>query len=195
MKTQPDEITLTLWMDGELEGDELARVEAWAQDHAELLAERDAVRSMRASIKKSVPGSIEPPYSDFFNQRILRGIEAEAVLAEPEVSRHEAGGGFRFWQWFAVPAAAAVMVACFYLGTRVGDAPSSSMQQVGVVPVIPTVYTPDVDVKADMFDAGKAGAMVIVLEGLEDIPDELDVVGGPLSRRSGAVAVSTGLTF
>ena len=75
----PDEATLTLWMDGELDGDELMRVESWAQEHPEILAQRDAVRAMNASIRDHVPASVEPPYADFFNQRILRHIHEESA--------------------------------------------------------------------------------------------------------------------
>ncbi len=73
----PDEATLTLWMDGELDGDELTKMEAWAQEHPEVLAERDAMQAMNAEIKAAVPASLEPPYADFFNQRILRHIHDE----------------------------------------------------------------------------------------------------------------------
>ena len=94
MKTKPDETALTLWMDGELEGDELQRVEVWVREHPELLAERDAVQSMRASIKQHMPGSIEPPYPDFFNQHIFRHIDDE-VVSTAEVSTRRKSG---FWR-------------------------------------------------------------------------------------------------
>ena len=193
MNKQPDETTITLWIDGELEGEELGRVEAWAREHPELLAERDAIRAMRADIRESVPSSVEPPYADFFNQRILRHIEEEqrAQAVSPPVGTRRS-----FWQWLAVPAAAAAMLLCFYMGTRVSDPATNAAPSVVAVSTVSTVYTPDGDVSADMFRADGADATVIVLKGLEDIPDDVEMVGEPArSGDSGAVMVSTGTFF
>ncbi len=187
MKTAPDENTLTLWMDGELEGQNLEYVEAWAREHPELLAERDAVQAMNASIREQIPRSIEPPYPDFFNQRILRHIGEEAAAASPPTRKKN-----RFWQWFTVPAAAAAMAVCFYMGTRVGEAEVSSTSNHTVSPA-PSVYAPDEDVKASMFTSNQA--TVIVLEGLDDIPDDLEMTGEPASPATGTVMVNTSITF
>ncbi|MBT8038006.1 MAG: hypothetical protein KJO21_10725 [Verrucomicrobiae bacterium] len=188
MKTKPDETALTLWMDGELEGDDLQCVEAWVQDHPELLAERDAVQLMRSNIQQHIPRSIEPPYPDFFNQHVLRHIDDESVPVAGESSRSIRG----FWRWLAFPVAAGVMAACFYMGTQVVETSEGSAP---LVAELSSVYTPDGNVKADMFKSTDADATVIVLEGLEDIPDELDMVGRPSIERSGAVMVRTEMTF
>ncbi len=188
MKKQPDETTLTLWIDGELEGEELQRVEAWAQEHPELLAERDAIRAMNTSIREAVPASVEPPYPDFFNERILRHIEDERHTPAASGSRKRS-----FWQWLAVPAAAAAMALCFYMGTRVAEPTTITSPATAAVS---TVYTPDGDVSADMFRTEDAGATVIVLKGLEDIPDDLEMVGRPAANTSnGTVMVSTGTFY
>ena len=193
MNKQPDETTITLWIDGELEGEELRRVEAWAQEHPELLAERDAIRAMNAEIREAVPASVEPPYADFFNQRILRHIEEE----QHSQSATSATGAKRsFLQWFAVPAAAAAMLLCFYIGTRVSEPATNVSPSVVSVATVPTVYTPDGNVSADMFRATDVDATVIVLNGLDDIPDDIEMVGEPAkARESGAVMVSTGSFF
>ena len=188
MKKKPDETMLTLWMDGELEGDELQHVEAWVQAHPELLAERDRVRAMSATIKRHMPGGVEPPYPEFFNQHILRHIDDDVDSPAAASPRRQNG----FWRWFAVPMAAAAMAVCFYMGTQVSETPG------GITPVaaqMGSVYTPDGNVSADMFRSADAGATIIVLEGLDDIPDEIDMVGEPSIDRSGAVMVSTELTF
>lgn len=190
----PDEITLTLWMDGELEGDALEKVESWARNHPEVLAEREAVQAVSASIRANLPASIEPPYADFFNQRILRHIDDET--SEPAAVTRPS-----FWQqfgrWLAIPVAAAAMAVCFYVGTQVGEQPESAATTYTVA-TVPTVYTPDGDVSADMFKSEDADAVIIVLEGLEDIPDDFDIVGEPRHSRSdqsGAVMVNTRMTF
>ena len=189
MNKEPDETTLTLWIDGELEGEELRRVEAWAQEHPELLAERDAIREMNASIRESVPANVEPPYADFFNQRILRQIEEEQRMNAPAVSRRSKRP---FWQWLTAPAAVAVMVLCFYMGTRVSAPVSTHTPEMVAFSDVPSVYTPDGSVSADMFRAEDANATIIVLKGLEDIPDDFEMVGEPNTKNSGAVMVSTG---
>lgn len=193
MNKQPDETTITLWIDGELEGEDLRRVEAWAQDHPELLAERDAIRAMSADIREAVPASTEPPYADFFNQRILRHIEDEQHV---RVLTSSTGTTRSFWQWFAVPAAAAAMLLCFYMGMRVSEPTSHASPPVVAVSTVSTVYTPDGDVSADLFRAEDADATVIVLTGLEDIPDDVEMVGGPaMDKESDAVMVSTGAFY
>ena len=90
MKTPPDETTLTLWMDGQLTGTELESMEAWAQQHPELLAERDAIQAMTQSIQDTLPSSQEPPYPEFFNQQIMKSIQEEtSTAAKASVSSPE----------------------------------------------------------------------------------------------------------
>lgn len=177
MNTKPDDITLTQWMDGELEGEPLRHVETWVQDHPELLAERDAVQAMSASIQKNIPSSIEPPYPDFFNQRILHAIEEEQVAARQTKPQAKSRG---FWQWLAMPLAVGAMAVCFYLGTQMNGTPVTSGTTL-VVNEAPkaSVYTPDGAVSANMFKSSNAKATVIVLEGLTDLPDDLEMAGGP----------------
>jgi len=194
----PDEAMLTLWTDGELNGDELARVELWAQDHPELLVERDAVRAMQSSIQANMPASVEPPYADFFNLRILRAIENEK--AESAASVRSTGSqwmGSKFNKWLALPAAAAAMLMCFYMGTQVSPMPES-LAPMAAVSAKPAIYMPDGDVRANIFSSDDNGATVIVLEGLEDIPDDFEIVGEPRhsgSASSRAVMVNTEMIF
>lgn len=198
----PDETLLTLWMDGELDGDELAQVESWAQQHPELLAQRDAVQTMSDHIRTNMPASVEPPYADFFNQRIMRHIDEDLAAASINKESgqnssiwHQFGG--KFGRWLALPAAAAAMALCFYLGTQVGE--ETGQAPAAVVANVPsTIYTPDGDVRADMFSSKDGGATVIVLEGLEDIPDDFEIAGSPHESHSdhyGAVMVSTETIF
>ena len=194
----PDEAMLTLWTDGELNGDELARVELWAQDHPELLVERDAVRAMQSSIQANMPASVEPPHADFFNLRILRAIENEK--AESGVRVRSTGSqwmGSKFNKWLALPAAAAAMLMCFYMGTQVSPMPES-LAPMAAVSAKPAIYMPDGDVRANIFSSDDNGATVIVLEGLEDIPDDFEIVGEPRhsgSASSRAVMVNTEMIF
>ena len=195
----PDETMLTLWMDGELDGDELARMESWAQDHPELLAERDAVQAMSASIKAIVPSSVEPPYPDFFNQRILRRVDDETTILTAKKNAHNGYRPFgsKLSRWLAFPTAAGAMALCFYLGTQMDDGPER-MGPAIAVDTKSNIYTPDGDVTAAMFSSEDDGATIIVLEGLEDIPDDFEIVGEPHRGRSdqpGAMMVNTEMVF
>jgi anti-sigma factor RsiW len=194
----PDEAMLTRWMDGELHAKELAEVESWAQDHPELIAQRDAVQVMRSEIRAKVPASVEPPYADFFNQRILRMIEDEAETSRARAAAPGAGWlAGKLGKWLALPATAAAMALCFYLGTQVSQL-SETAAPVASIPANPTIYTPDGDIRANIFTSGNTGATVVVLEGLDNIPDDFDIVGGPASAGVGqtdTVMVSTAMIF
>ena len=43
--------------------------------------------------------------------------------------------------------------------------------------VKPLIYTPDADIRANVFSSGDTGATVILLEGLDDLPDDVEIVG------------------
>lgn len=193
----PDEAMLTRWMDGELSGDELAQMESWAQEHPGILAERDALQAMQKDIRDSVAADMEPPYADFFNQRILRIIENE-----PARSRYDTRVSGPHWlgvfwsKWLALPGAAVAMALCFYLGTQVSLVPPAKAP-VASTPGRPMIYTPDADIRANVFSSRNTGATVIVLEGLDDLPDDLEIAGnqGPAaeSQRHGLMASHTAL--
>ena len=88
------------------------------------------------------------------------------------------------------------MVLCFYMGTRVSETNINPTPSVVAVSTVSTVYTPDGDVSADMFRADDADATVIVLMGLEDIPDDVEMVGGPAkAKEPNAMMVSTGVFY
>ena len=195
----PSEEQLTRWMDDELEGDELARMEAWAQDHPEFQAERDAVKAMRSDIRANIPASVEPPYSEFFNQRILRAIENDQLAASKNQAQE--GSHWMAWllnnKWMALPTAAAAMAMCFYLGMQVNDRPQELAPMAAML-TKPVIYTPDGDIKAEVFSSTDNGATVIVLDGLDDIPDELEIASGPYpgeTQPSAVAMVNTGLIF
>lgn len=173
MNTTPDDVMLALWLDDELEGDEFALVEAWAADKPEQLAAREENRRWRKQVAALVPASEEPPYPDFFNSRVRRAITETAQVETAARVRKVS-----WWRtaWWMPTAAAAGMALTFWLGTRLPQ--SQSPAPVAVTPTAPAVspalYTPDVQVKADYFSSAKAGATVIVLDGVAAIPDDMD---------------------
>lgn len=150
--------------------------------------------AMSSSIREHVKADVEPPYPDFFNQKILRAIESEEVVAQSERSQ-EAKGMRGFWQWVtapvAIPMAMGAMALCFYLGTQFDNPPPVDGGALTVVTPTPagSVYTPDGAVSAAMFKSDKAEATVIVLEGLDDIPDDLEMAGGPSVTSEGSMMI------
>ncbi len=173
MSTKPDDTTLTLWLDDELKGEELAAVEAWAKDHPDQLAARDEIRRWRQMVSASVPAVEEPPAPEIFNERISRAIHDEHGLT----TEHQAPKNIISWRTALMPlAACAGMVFAFWIGannaptgkpTTAGKPTSNSYYQ-------PTVYTPETGVNAEWFTSAEASATVIVLDGVDAIPDSLD---------------------
>jgi len=179
MNTTPDETTLARWLEDELEGDELAAIEAWVSGHPEHLAERERVRKWRAMISGAVPAAEEPPYPDFFNSRVAQAIKESTP--QPAVATKTRAG----WIKFLMPAAAcAGMMLTFWLGTKTHSGPVE-VDVTGApkaIPVEPLVYTPEKGVEAECFSSSKASATVIVLNGVDAIPDETDFSGSTTMR-------------
>ena len=176
MNTNPDETTLALWLDDELQGEALATFEAVVRGDEELMARREGIRAWRREIAAALPAVEEPPYPDFFNSRIEQALR--------KVSPRAMAGGARTGSWRAwwLPASAmAGMALAFWLGTKAGGGPQVAVAPspepvAAVVQVVqaPAVYTPERGVAAEWFSSDEAAATVIVLEGLEALPDTLD---------------------
>lgn len=169
MNTTPDDVMLALWLDDELEGDEFALVEAWVADKPDQLAAREETRRWRKQVAALVPASEEPPYPDFFNSRVRREI---SETAQVETVAHVRKVSWWRAAWWMPAAATAGMTLTFWLGIHVTQPQSTT--PVAATPASPALYTPDVQVKADYFSSAKAGATVIVLDGVAAIPDDMD---------------------
>jgi hypothetical protein len=173
MNTTPDELMLARWLDDDLEGAELAAMEAWAAGRPDQLAARDEARRWREWMAASVPTSVEPPYAEFFNHRIARAIRVQQELPAPAAPAPST------WRHFFLPlTACAGMVLAFLLGARVQPV-HPEFDVAGAPRAIPVdllPYTPDTDVEAEYFKSTAASAMVIVLNGVEAIPDSLDLI-------------------
>jgi len=168
MNTKPDDTTLALWLDDELEGEELTQVEAWASMQPEQLAAREEIRRWRQMISASLPASEEPPAAEFFNERIQHAIR-EATHKTPAASNVIS------WQRLWMPVAAcAGMALAFWLGMTTHNNQEQAPTLVNTPPPteLPYIYTPEHGVDAESFD--NAGATVIVLSGVDAIPDMVD---------------------
>jgi hypothetical protein len=187
MNMNPDETTLALWLEDELTGEELATMDTWACDKAEQLAAREQTRRWRATLTAVMPASIEPPYPDFFNHRVMQALQSPALPTETIVKK-----SFFRTSWFMPAAACAGMILTFWIGKKsktsfdyeVANAPHA-------IPVEPVVYTPENGVNAEWFASAKASATVIVLNGVTAIPDTTDfpeTAYTPVNRENQATA-------
>ena len=169
MNTNPDETKLALWLEDELTGEELAKMDAWVADMPEQLAAREEIRSFRKMVAGALPAIEEPPYPDFFLSRVNQGIRD---LQAAEKAAQPSSAAAPFWKsWFMPIAACAGMVLAFGIGRQTTDL----TQPLAVVPAVqPVVYTPEEGVDAEWFASTGAGATVIVLQGVSAIPDSTD---------------------
>jgi hypothetical protein len=185
MNMPPDDAILALWLEDELDGEDFAKVEAWAQSQPDQLAMRESARKWKAMINAGIPATEEPPYPDFFNARIARSISQQKVQQAPEA---KPANSIPFWRKFALPLAAGVgMAFTFWLGIHSRSIPVvesiAEMTAPGEMTQLadasenlpPTVYTPENGVRAECFDSDAASATVVILEGLAAIPKETDL--------------------
>jgi anti-sigma factor RsiW len=187
MNMKPDEITLALWLDDELTGAELATVEAWAATQPEQLAAREEIRHWRETLTANVAASVEPPYPDFFNSRILHSIREQAPAPALPAEKP-----FSWKSWLMPAAACAGMALTFWAGMKTQSVPEMNVARVPrAIPVDPVVYTPENGVNAEYFTSSKASATVILLNGISAIPDSTDfseTVYVPMDREMDSTA-------
>jgi hypothetical protein len=172
MNTNPDETKLALWLDDELTGEELTTFEASLGNQPELLAAREEVRHWRKMMRDALPASEEPPHAEFFSARIARTIR-EGVQ---ESDRPQQKKPISWQGWWMPLAACAGMGFAFFVGLKSQPGPPE-INVAGApkaIPVEPIVYTPDGDVDAEWFASSEASATVIVLNGVDAIPDTMD---------------------
>lgn len=173
MNINPDETRLAMWLEDELQGEELAAFEASMAGRPELHATRAEARRWREMMATALPSSEEPPYPEFFNHRVVRSIrelEAKPAPTTKPASRVS-------WRsWFMPMAACAGMAMAFWLGgKRTGGLPEIDVTGAPrAIPVDPVLYTPESGVSAEWFASTAASATVIVLNGVEAIPDATD---------------------
>ncbi len=173
MNINPDEARLAMWLEDELQGEELAAFEASLAGRPELHAARAEARRWREMMAAALPLSEEPPYPEFFNHQVARSIrELEARPADTRKS----SSGVSWRSWFMPLAACAGMVFAFWLGgKRTGGVPEIDVTGAPrAIPVDPLLYTPESGVSAEWFASAAASATVIVLNGVDAIPDATD---------------------
>lgn len=163
---------LTRWMDGVLTDEERKEFGPYLAERPELERERDAFIAMRTELRAAMPASVEPPYPDFFNTHLERLIRESRSAIGAEAK--PASGVWRMLSWWLAPAAAGAVVLAFFAGMRLGG-PGDGAVMASAGTLIPAVYSPIASVHVEAMQDDTVGATVIVLDGLEEIPDSVDL--------------------
>lgn len=172
MNTKPDDVTLALWLEDELEGEAFTSVDSWAAGQPEQLAARTELREWKRRISVAVPCEEDLPFPDFFNSRIQQAIAGGAPV--PATASPAKTPWWRAW-WVPTTAMAGMALA-FWAGNRTAGPTGSALvhDPISKSPLAPALYTPESGVKADYFASHDASATVIVLDGVSAIPDTID---------------------
>ena len=124
--------------------------------------------ALGSEISQVLPSEQEPPYADFFNERVKHhAVELADKTPEPLT--------VPIWKklnWIFAPTAIAGMALCFYLGTRIDQSTTIEPS----VAALDAIYTPASGVHSEVIMSGES--TVIVLDGLDEIPESLDIVLG-----------------
>ena len=168
----PDESTIQRWLKGELEGNELKQMEAWAEDNATELEAKMGWDALGSEISKALPTEQEPPYADFFNER----VKHHAMELVEDVPIAKSSPFWKRFNWIFAPVAVAGMAFCFVLGTKIDHDPAATGNSIAA---LEEVYTPASGVYSEVLFSGDS--TVIVLDGLDAIPDTLDIAAGETS--------------
>ena len=138
----------------------------------------------------AIPASEEPPYAEFFNSRISRVIREQAPESSPVTRR-----GFSWRALFLPLAACAGMVLAFIAGTKMTTPATPQINVAAIpraIPVEPILYTPERGVEAEWISNSEASATVIVLSGVDAIPDETDFSETVSLKSAGEIHTTAG---
>ncbi len=159
MNTNPDDQTLFLWLEDELAASEQLLVDAWAATQPDWLERRDSSRRWRDEARRIMSSSGEIPSGELFQARLMRRLEMSVTTADSPVD------SISLWRRWMLPfSIAAAMIIGFLSGSQWGEGPSRAKTLV--------TYTPEEGVKAEFFEKSPAEGTVIVLNGVDSLPDE-----------------------
>ena len=165
---------MTRWIDGELSGPERAAFERKLEDDPRLRGELEVARGLGGLLRAELEGVKEPPYPELFNSRVMKRIVSDrdaGRIEDSKIVRPHAG------TWSKLPwliTAAAVIIAALLLFERPDHA-----RQPGSVASSETMntYAPRDGVVVRTRFVPEAGATVLSLEGLDEVPSGHEIEG------------------
>lgn len=174
MNQERKEELVVRWMDdvtlSASEKEELNRI---LEAEPELQELRAGHSRMREELKTTYREVEDVPYGDFFQtklQQAIRDSEEELPSAKMASSWKDS------LRWWLAPVAVGAMAVAFLAGTRVGNGPTERRLVVASAQNRPLVYTPEGGVTSTILNADAQGTSVILLDGLQPIPDSYDLM-------------------
>lgn len=172
MNPTHDEENLIRWLDGEMDEAERARFEARLATDPVLHAEAMEMKKLSTALQTHLPQADDIPNADFFNSQIQRSIEEMRQTEHRSGEREPAGllGWLRL-PWLIAGASAALALLVMLRPLSSGDTTQ-----------VVNSYAPDPKVQVRVMEATNANAVVLMLEGLPEIPATTPMVGFKVHR-------------
>lgn len=168
MNQERKEELIVKWMDEALSPTEKEEFASLLEAEPELRDLKEGHGSMKAQLQEAFPADADVPYGDFFTSRLQRAIAEESAPALP---KKESSVWSQFLRWGAAPAMAAALVVAFLAGTQIKQPEMAAPQ----FTFHPEIYTPSAGVSASYASLDQSSS-VILLDGLEEIPESLDLI-------------------
>jgi hypothetical protein len=170
MNTPESHDPMTRWRDGAMTPAERAAFEAELQANPSLRAEADAMNALGALLRNHVALEALVPHADFFNSQIqekIARLEREKILSRPTPFLLSA------LSWLTRRWAIAGAMAALTIGFLAWN----SMSRVEEGSQVLGFYAPNTAVHASSYQDSDANAAVVVLDGLDAIPDDHAISG------------------
>jgi hypothetical protein len=174
MKTPDPNDPMTRWLDGVMTPGERSAFESEMHRDPALRAEAEDAKKLRDLLRQHISLEAPIPHADFFNSQVQERI-AEFQRTERRNAKSPFALSVLTWltrRWALAGATAALALGLFawqFSGT------DDSSRVLGF-------YAPNSDVKARSYQDSGANAAVLVLDGLQDIPDDKPIAGVSPSR-------------
>lgn len=154
--------------------EEQKELQQFLEAEPELKAMQEGYPSVLAGLQAMYEQQQDVPYGDFFQTKLAQAIrDSEAEELPVKKASMTWKDAFRWW---LAPVAVGAMAVAFLAGTRVGKAPVENRLVVAQAQSRPLVYTPEGGVTSTIVNADAQGTSVIVLDGLQPIPDSYDLL-------------------
>lgn len=177
MKQERKEELMVRWMDGELAPGEMEELQPYLEGEPELRKMQRGHDLVRSELLSAFQGK-DVPYGDFFQAKLERAIVAQAISEERAAAKKKTS-----WRdalrWSLAPVTVGAVALAFLAGTKVTNKPAGSPSAIATVNSV--VYTPEGGVSANYFRERNSGTSVILLEGLQPLPDDYDLMASEVS--------------
>jgi anti-sigma factor RsiW len=188
MKQERKEELMVRWMDGELSTSEKKELQPFLDADSELREMASAHEMIRKELQSGYRDG-DVPYGDFFQTKLERAIQIADAADKPVSPKLSSVGGRASWReafrWALAPVAVGAMALAFLAGTKVTTDDPTNLSR-AVPSGNSVVYTPEGGVSADFFAESASGTSVIVLEGLQPLPDSIDLMASRETTQSDA---------